>query len=178
MILKIIYFFHNNLYSNGGIVLFNVRLYRKDELYKKAFFVSLSYPYLPCPCQDILITISIYKFKYMPLNYNSKPFFNNNHEKFKIQQNKITKKIRRYINEQKNSPYKYTNEEILNAAKNPVINHFYPYKIHKGIECNDFTFQWINYAKLTGLYKNIKKKYPIPFNKCEYKIKRNKNDGY
>ena len=166
-------FFSNNLYSNGGIILFNIRLFRKDELYKKAFFVSLSYPYLPCPCQDILITISIYKFKFMPLNFNTKPFFINNNEKYKIKNKKKTEIIKKYILDQINSPFKYTNDEIFNAANNPIINHFYPNKIYNGgIGCNDFTIQWINYAKLTGLYRIIKKKYPVPFNKCKNKKKK------
>ena len=86
--------------------------------------------------------------------------------------NKIndTKVIRKWINNQRYSPYKYTKEEILDAAYNPVINHFYHKKIQLGqMNCSSSTMQWIEYAKLTGLYKLIKSKYPIPF-RCE-KIK-------
>ena len=111
----------------------------------------------------------------MPLNFNCKPFFRNNKEKNKIKQKKTTENIIKYIKSQKYSPYRYTKDEIFNAANNPVINHFYPDKLYNGFKCNIFIIQWINYAKLTGLYKIIKKKYPIPFKKCEYLMKRKKN---
>ena len=155
------YFFRNNLYPNGGILLFNIRLFRRDELYKKIFFVSLSYPFLKCPCQDILITISIYKFKYMPLNYNSKPLINDDEDKYKINKSIKTKKIKNMIFTQQFSPYKYSIHELFDAAKDPVIIHFYHDKIIKGYSCTLYTIQWIKYAKLTGLYKIIKKKYNI-----------------
>ena len=71
------------------------------------------------------------------------------------------------MNNQKKSPYKYTKQEILEAAYDPVINHFYHKKIYDSkIGCNVSTIQWINYAKLTGFYKEIKLKYPRPF-ECE-----------
>ena len=149
------YFYRNNLYPNGGILLFNIRLFRKDDLYKKIYFVSLSYPYLKCPCQDILITISIYKFKYMPLNYNSKPFFNDEKDKHKINLRMKTKKIKRWMSDQKFSPYKYSINEIFDAANDPVINHFYNDKILSGHICTLYTIQWIKYAKMTGRYKII-----------------------
>ena len=168
---KLDYFFRNKLYPNGGILLFNIRLFRKDELYKKVFFVSLSYPYLRCPCQDILIIISIYKFKYMPLNYNSNPLINDDKDKYKVKKNMKTKRIKHWLNNQKFSPYKYSINELFDAAKDPVIYHFYTHKIFKGHKCTLHTIQWINYAKLTGLFKIIKKKYPKPFKICEYIIK-------
>ena len=149
------YFYRNKLYLNGGILLFNIRLFRKDDLYKKIFFVSLSYPYLTCPCQDILITISIYKFKYMPLNYNCKPFINDNKDIYKINKNMKTKKIKNMILTQQFSPYKYSINELFDAAKDPVIIHFYHDKIIKGHSCTLYTIQWIKYAKLTGLFKII-----------------------
>lgn len=61
------------------------------------------------------------------------------------------------------TPYKYTYEEILEAAFDPVIYHFYKNKITQSSICNKYTYQFINYSKLTGLYTEIKKKYPKPF---------------
>ena len=173
---KIDTFFKNNLYPNAGVCLINVRLFRKDNLYKKAFFVSKSYKNLPCPHQDILLSISIYKFKYFPLKYNCKRLFDNDNQiknKIKIRKSKIIKKL---INNQKSSPYKYSIDEILDAAVDPVINHFYHNKIYNNEKCNRFTFQWIKYAKITGLYNKIKKKYPKPFKKCENILKNKYQD--
>jgi len=138
-------FFSNNLYPNAGICLVNVRLFRKDELYKKAFF------------------------KFMPLKYNCKLLFNYDSKFINIKN--LTKQIKSLIKRQKFSPFKYSVEEIKDAAKDPVINHFYHNKIQKGNICNIFTIQWIKYAKLTGLYKAIKNKYPKPFKKCKNIIK-------
>ena len=160
-------FFSNIFYPNAGVCLVNIVLFRKDELYKKAFYISKSYTKLPCPFQDILISISIYKFKYFPLKYNSKVFFDND-EQMKKKIN-YTKTIKLWINNQRNSPYKYSIKEILEAAYNPLINHFYHKKIQNGqMGCNSCTMQWIKYAKLTGFYKDIKLKYPLPF-KCKKK---------
>ena len=115
-------FFRNIFYPNAGVCLVNITLFRKDELYKKAFYLSKSYAKLACPFQDILISLSIYKFKYLPLRYNSKIFFDND----KQMENKInnTETIKLWMDNQKNSPYKYTKQEILEAAYDPVINHF------------------------------------------------------
>ena len=58
-------FGRNNFYSNGGVTLINIRQFRKDNLYKKAFFTYIAYNYLPCPYQDILLYIStVCTFKY------------------------------------------------------------------------------------------------------------------
>ena len=158
-------FFSNIFYPNSGVFLVNISLFRNDELYKKAYYFSKSYKTLVCPVQDILISVSIYKFKYLPLKYNSKIFFDND----KQLKNKInnTHVILKWMKHQRFSPYKYTKEEILDAAYNPVINHFYHNKIQLGkMGCSSSTMQWIEYAKLTGLYKEIKSKYPIPF-RCQ-----------
>ena len=159
------FFFSNKFYPNTGVCLVNITLFRKDELYKKAFFISLAYNEFPCPQQDIYISIAIYKFKYMPLNFNCLPFFDKN---IKTNMNNInkTKLIEIYMKFQQYTPYKYTYKEILDAAFDPVINHFFLYKITKNSICNGYTYQFINYSKLTGLYKEIKNKYPKPF-KCE-----------
>ena len=109
----------------------------------------------------------------MPLNYNCKPLINDNKDKYKVNKMIKTKKIKNFISNQKFSPYKYTINELFDAAKDPVINHFTPHKIYKSHLCTLHTIQWINYAKLTGLYKTIKKKYPKPFKNCERKIIKN-----
>lgn len=106
-------FFENIFYPNEGVCLVNIILFRKDELYKKAFYISKSYTKLSCPFQDILISISIYKFKYFPLKYIVKSFLIMMNKWKKINN---TKTIKLWINNQRNSPYKYSIKEILEAS--------------------------------------------------------------
>ena len=47
----------------------------------------------------------------------------------------------------------------------PVIIHLTANKVDKGNANQKYTLMWINYAKKTGLYEQIKEKYPIPFKK-------------
>jgi lipopolysaccharide biosynthesis glycosyltransferase len=68
--IKVDKFMTNYFHPNSGVLLVNIRLFRKDELYKKAVFVSRSYNSFENPCQDILETIANYKFVFIPLNYN------------------------------------------------------------------------------------------------------------
>lgn len=165
-------FARNNFYFNGGIVLINVTKYKKDELYKKAQLASLAYNYLVCPYQDILLYISNFQFRYFPLNFNCPQFFENDEQ---LNKKTINKKIlNMYLNIQKNTPYKYTKEEILEAALNPVILHLYNNKPFNNKANDRITLTWINYAKLTGFYNVIKEKYPLPFQRIEnkYNIKK------
>ena len=62
-------------YPNTAVCLVNVRKFRKDNLYKEAFFAAIAYEDLPCPYQDIFLIISHFKFKYLPLNYNCDDFY-------------------------------------------------------------------------------------------------------
>ena len=158
-------FFRNYFYPNSGVCLVNIRLWRKDGLYKKAYLISKSYKDFPCPFQDILFVISDYRFLYFPLKYNCKQFFDND-EQMKNKDTNTTL-IKKWTNHQRFSPYKYSIEEILEASLDPVINHFYQDKITNCNGCNYYTKQWIKYAELTGFYENIKRKYPKPFNICK-----------
>ena len=153
----------NNYHPNTGVFLVNIRLFRKDELYKKAVFISKSYHYFKCPTQDILITVANYKFKFIPLNYNLRLYFQNETEKLKkiiIPTVKTWQRIQRF------SPYKYDINEIFDAMYDPVIYQFYMDKIQNKTECDKFVLQWITYTHLTGTHKNLKLKYPSPF-QCE-----------
>ena len=164
-------FFRHNFYPNSGICLFNIRLWRKDNLYKQSILAAHSYKKIPCPYQDILLVVSNYKFKYFPLKYNCIQFFNTDEDM--KNRNKNSKAIQAWINSQRFSPYKYSIEEIIEAASDPVINHLYNNKIQNRVECNYLTLKWIKYAKLTGLYTDIKNKYPKPFNSCEKLLENN-----
>ena len=104
-------------------MLVNIRKFREDNLYQKAFFASIAYNYLPCPYQDIFLMISNFKFKFWPLNYNCPQFFADE-EQLKERKND-TIWIKDFMGLQKNSPFKYSFDEIFDAAADPVINHLY-----------------------------------------------------
>jgi lipopolysaccharide biosynthesis glycosyltransferase len=123
---KIWIFGRNNFYPNSGICLINIRKFREDNLYKNAFFAAMAYDYLMAPYQDILLMISNYKFKYWPLNYNAPQFFQTDKEK--EEKNYNTSTFRQYLDSQKNTIFRYSKEELVNAALNPVIVHLYSNK--------------------------------------------------
>ena len=159
-------FLRNNFYPNAEVCLVNVRLFREDNLYRTAFYLSKSFKEIPLPFQDIFSMIPIYKFKYMPLKYNCMLIFEDDEQIRNKTKNKI---IENWINNQRFSPYNYSLEEIFEAASDPVISHSYRLIIKGNVQCNKATFQWIKYAKLSGFYKEIKQEYPLPFNCENYK---------
>ena len=164
-------FTNNNFYCNAGVILINCTKFRRDELYKKAFFVAMSVTTLKFPYQDIFSYIPLYKIKIMPLKYNCKLFFENDDEMKNKDNN--TKFINEWINSQEKNPFKYSRQEILEAALDPVIIHYYIQKVTSGIGCNKYTFQFIKYSKITGFYREIKNKYFKPFKMCEHLISIN-----
>ena len=151
---------NNNFYPNTGVCLVNVRKFRKDNLYKSAFLASLAFNKLPCPYQDIFIMISNFKFKFWGLNYNCPDFFFNDPPT--KDPNQIGA-INSWDGHQK-SPYKYSKKELFEAAINPVISHLYHKKPYKNEASAKMQEKWRQYVKLTGLYEQIKIKYPSAFN--------------
>ena len=153
----------NNFHPQGGVLLVNIRLFRQDELYKKAVFVYKSYNDFENPCQDILETIANYKFIFLPFNFNLNLHYDNDKDKLlKINVSGIYS----WLEFQRFSPYKYEYKEMIDALLDPVINHFYIGKLHIEKGCINPVLQWLIYAKLTGPYKKLKLKYPNPF-ECE-----------
>jgi lipopolysaccharide biosynthesis glycosyltransferase len=153
----------NNFHPQGGVILINVRLYRQDELYKKAVFVSRSYYSFENPCQDILETIANYKFVFIPLNFNINLHYDRDEDMLKkanVTGMKTWFKIQRF------SPYKYELHEFIDAMLDPVISHYYIGKMQEEKRCIKPVLQWLKFVKLTGKYESLKKKFPHPF-KCE-----------
>ena len=147
-------------YPNTAVCLVNVRKFRKDNLYKEAFFAAIAYEDLPCPYQDIFLIISHFKFKYLPLNYNCDDFYNDERE---LKERTVTDKINNYMKCQKNSPFKYTLNEIFDAAIDSVITHLIIYKPQSNSANKIITDKYRKYAKITGAYDELKNKYPKPF---------------
>ena len=67
------------------------------------------------------------------------------------------------MNGQKNSPFRYTLEEIIDAATNPVINHLYTHKPTHNKANKRFMERYREYARMTGLYDEFKKSFPDVF---------------
>lgn len=156
----------NNFHPNAGVVLVNIKLFRKDELYKKAVFVGKSYHSFECPVQDILITITNYKFSYFPLNFNLVLYYENEDDALN---RKMIPSIRTWQKIQRFSPHKYTFDEIVDAMKDPIVQHFYLEKLQHISRCNKYLYQWLKYANLTGKYLELKQQFREPF-KCEKKF--------
>ena len=154
-------FGRNNFYPNTGVCVVNVRKFREDNLYHNAFFTAIAYKDLPCPYQDIFLVISNFKFKFWPLNYNCPQFFENDEQ---IREKKTdTVWIKNFMKLQVNSPFKYTIDEIIDAAADPVINHLYHAKPHHNSANKKIMDRFREYANMTGHIEKIKKKYPKPF---------------
>ena len=56
------------------------------------------------------------------------------------------------------------NKRLFEAAINPVISHLYHKKPYKNEASAKMQEKWRQYVKLTGLYEQIKIKYPVAFN--------------
>ena len=160
-------FASNNFHPQGGVLLVNIREFRKDELYKKAVFVSKSYNSFENPCQDILITIANYKFSFLPLNFNVNLHYDNDED---MKAKKIVPGIKTWFKIQRFSPYKYELDEFINSMLDPVISHYYIGKMQDEKNCIKPVIQWLKYVNLTGKYETLKLKYPNPFH-CEKILK-------
>jgi lipopolysaccharide biosynthesis glycosyltransferase len=116
-------FLRNKFYPNTGVCLVNIRKFREDNLYKRAFFAAIAYNHLPCPYQELFLMVSNYKFKYWPLNYNAPQFFQTDQEIKDKPENATS--IQNWLKSQKNTPFRYNVDELMNAALHPVIYHLY-----------------------------------------------------
>ena len=154
-------FSRNNFYPNGGVCLVNVRKFREDSLYQKAFLTTLAYDRLPCPFQDIFLVISNFKLKFLPLNYNCPQFFANDGQLKERKNDTIWIKI--FIDLQKNTPFKYSLDEIIDAATDSVINHLYHSKHYTNKANEHFMNKFREYVNISGFLKEIKLKYPKAF---------------
>ena len=151
-------FQRNKFYPNTGVCLVNIRKFREDNLYKRAFFAAIAYNHLPCPYQDLFLMVSNYKFKYWPLNYNAPQFFQTDQEIKDKPENASS--ILNWLKSQENTPFRYNVDELMNAALHPVIYHLYFNKPYLNLANKEITKMWLNYSKLANVYEKIKLKYP------------------
>ena len=156
-------FFLNYLYFNGGVVLFNTHLWKKDNLYKKTFTMTLQYEKFSCPFQEVLLMISQGNIKYLDLKYNCVPLYNTEEEM--RQKSPKQKYINKYIKKQNvNNPFKFSLEEIIEGASDPVITHCYWYgKCHVG-KCKEYLMKkWEFLVNITGFREEIMERFTLAF---------------
>lgn len=154
-------FARNKFYSNIGVCLVNVKLFRKDNLYMAGYFARLAYDNMPCPTQEMFFMISRYKIKLFPLIYNCPQFSDDDYH---LKNNKsITPLITQYLKYQKNSPFRFTKEEIFEAESNQIITHLFTTKVLAKQANKKNGKIWINYVKLANVYDELKVKYPDTF---------------
>ena len=67
------------------------------------------------------------------------------------------------MNAQKNSPFRYSLDEIFDAAIDPVITHLILRKPQRNHANKIIMDKYRKYAKITGAIEEIKQKYPKPF---------------
>lgn len=158
---KFFIFTRNKFYSNIGVCLVNVKQFRKDHLYKAGYFARLAYDHMPCPTQEMFFMISNYKFKYFPLIYNC-PEFLNKEDGFKTKSHN-TPLIKLYLKLQRNSPFRYNLNEILEADTNQIISHLFTAKILSNKANKKNGKIWIDLTKLANIYDRLKLKYPETF---------------
>lgn len=162
---NILVFAKNKFYGNIGSCLVNIRLFRKDNLYKAGFFVRMAYEKMPCPTQEMFWLISNYKIKYFPLIYNCPQFFDNITKVLNKDYNSTY--INHYLLSQKNSPFRYSKDELIEADSKQVIKHIFNAKPFFNKANQENGKIWVNYAKMTGLLDKFKSKFPSVFKKYD-----------
>ena len=158
---KFFIFARNKFYANIGVCLVNVLMFRKDHLYMSGYFTRMAYSHMPCPTQEMFFLISRYKIKYFPLIYNCPQFFEDDYKFHNKPYN--TPLIKEYLKMQKNSPFAYNLDEILEAESNQIITHLFTTKIFANKANKKNTKIWIDYTKLSNTYEKLKAKHPKTF---------------
>ena len=146
-------FNHKEKYVNGGVILLNVKKFKEINLYKyfvKMFNYVLTKTKFYNPYADIMNDFLPWKSTgYISLKYNMQDYIiinEYNQKDYEI----WTKEC---------SFYKKKKNDVIEAEKNVVIRNLQNYKVYKGQGTDEMKNEWKEYAKLTGFYEEICKKY-------------------
>ena len=146
-------FFKKENYFNGGVLLVNAKKWREFDLYHDlvTFYKAFKYKNkLMTPIQDLLNnffpSISVGN---LPLRYNFQGYTDANG--IDIYEMIYKKDCSKYYNKKK---------ELIKEEKKLVIRHSNKYKVYNGDKFDNLFNEWTYYAKMTGFYKEICKKYP------------------
>lgn len=148
-------FNHKEKYVNGGVILLNVKKWKEINLYKyilKMFNYVLTKTKFYNPYADIMNDFLPWKSTgYIPLKYNMQEYILINEDNQKDYD--IWTKDCSY--------YKKKKDDVIDAEKNVVIRNLQNYKVYKGQGTDEMKNDWKKYAKLTGFYDEICKKYNL-----------------
>jgi lipopolysaccharide biosynthesis glycosyltransferase len=146
-------FNHKENYVNGGVILLNVEKWKELNLYQyivKMFKYVLTQTKFYDPYSDIMNDFLPWgSTGFMPLKYN--------HPDYIIINETNQKEYKIWI---KNCSYYHNKRDIvIEAENNVVIRNLNNFKVYKGKGTKKMKLEWNYYAKLTGFYKEICKKY-------------------
>ena len=149
------FFFHKENFINGGVILFNLKRCKEENLYQKAvkFYYKFKNEGKFCtPYQDIINHfIPAKSMGFLPLRFNMQGYAdikeNNNNSNYSLLYHR-------------NCSFFYKKENIIkNEEKKLVIRHYNKFKVYDG-NGDKLKGEWKYYANKTGFYKEICKKYP------------------
>jgi lipopolysaccharide biosynthesis glycosyltransferase len=152
-------FFLKEGYLNAGVFLYNLKKWREMGIYNDIvkFYKYLNFSHkLPTPHQDFIncflpsILVGL-----LPIKYNLQEYIDIKNP------NNYRRGTRLYT--LRCSYFYGKKDEILEGAKNVVIWHYNHAKINNGHGAPFLTRQWKKYAKISGVYKEIKRRYPKAF---------------
>lgn len=149
------FFFNKKNFINGGVILFNLKRCKEKNLYQKAvkFYNKYRYKRKFCtPYQDILNHfIPTKSMGFLPLRFNMQGYAD-------IKGNNINSNYSLLYHRKCSIFYKKKNK-IKKEEKKLVIRHYNKFKVYDG-KGDKLKKEWKYYAKKTGFYKEICKKYP------------------
>ena len=146
-------FNHKENYVNGGVILLNVEKWKELNLYQyivKMFKYVLTQTKFYDPYSDIMNDFLPWgSTGFMPLKYNHPDYININ--KTNQKEYKIWTKDCSY--------YRDKRDIVIEAENNVVIRNLNNFKVYEGKGTKKMKKEWNYYAKLTGFYDEICKKY-------------------
>ena len=143
------YLFDKSDFINGDVILVNLELCQKDELYNKAMELNNNdfYTKVEDPVQDIVNVIMRKKIQFLNLKFNKYNFYENSEEK--NDETKWYPCAAESIKYGEKSNHFYTKEELLSADSDPyIINYVWDIQLKK--KPKKYEEEKETYAKLNG----------------------------
>ena len=119
------YILDKSHYINGGVMLINLELCQRDNLYSKAVELNNDqfYTKTECPMQDILNVLMRKKIEFFHPKFNKFNFYENPVDR--ENDSKWYQYMQQTLKLGEKNNHLYTKEELLEADENPVIIHYY-----------------------------------------------------
>ena len=119
------YILDKSHYINGGVMLINLELSQRDNLYTKATELNNDEFYMKTenPMQDILNVLMRKKIEFFHPKFNKINFYENPIDR--ENENKWYENMQQTLKLGEKNNHFYTKEELLEADENPVIIHYY-----------------------------------------------------